>query len=119
MRVIDRNDTTKNSALAGGPAALDRAVAPQQLIASQQSYQEDLVGHVEEDRQRPDREGDHQQRRQAEPAEDRGDHDSGQRQGPAEVGQHHHGPGPPSVHPGAGEQRQQQDRRLADRAELA
>jgi hypothetical protein len=109
----------RSTDLGRGPAALDRAVAAQQLVAGQHPHERRLVRHVEQHRQRTDGERHHQQHRQAETARDSGHRGARQDQRPAEVGEHHDGPGPPPVHPRAGEQRQEQQRRLPGRPQRA
>ncbi len=101
--------------LGRGPAALDRTGPPHQIVTVHQPDQAGLIGDVEEHRQRPDHERHHQQHRQPEPAEQRDDGCHAQDRRPAAVRQHHHVPRRPPVHPGPGDQREQQQRRLPDR----
>jgi hypothetical protein len=100
-------------------AALKCAVALRQLIAFHQSHEGSLVGHVEAHRENADEESDNEQHRNAQHAEEIGDGYCRQRNGPAEVRQHHHVARPPPVYPHADEEREQQDRRLLYRTQGA
>ncbi len=105
--------------LRGGPAALQCAVALDELIVPHHPHEGRLVRHVEEDGQRPDGERDHEQGGQAERPEQSGHGRQAEDHGPGRVGEHHHRAGPPPVHPRARREREQQDGGLGHGEEQA